>query len=131
MEGHSSTPQNEFQRDREIVLAAVKTERRGRSSSPSDELHQDREIVLAAVKQDGRALQFASTGVATRGSRGVVLAAVLQDEDALQYADESLQSDQHFLREVSERRAAAQSAAIDASFTLDPIMGRSYCKRDS
>ena len=131
----------ELHRDREVVLASVK-HYSTLLKYGTDEWKQDRDVVLAAVKQDGGALQYASkelrqdrdfllTAVGLRGcalqfasdcfraDRGVVLAAVLQDESALRYADESLQSDQHFLREVSERRAASQNAAIDARFTLD------------
>ena len=107
----------ELQRDPDIVVAAVK-HNGWTLQSASEELRRDRDFLLAAVSLSGCALKFAADNI--RCDRAVVLAAVLQDESALEYADESLQRDERFLREVSERRAAAQSAAIDARFTLDP-----------
>ena len=117
---------DESRRDREFALAAVKLDP-GALQYASKELRRDRDFLLTAVGLRGCALQFAADCL--RADRGVVLAAVLQDESALQYADESLQSDQHFLREVSERRAAIQNAAIDARFTLDPSWDAPTAKR--
>ena len=126
---------DELKHDREIVLAAVSWRldpfraesgqlnwiaavSEGNSlASVSDELQCDREIKLY-VRSRGCALQFASDSL--RRDRGVVLTAMLQDVSALRYADVSLQTDQRFLNEVSERRAAAQNASVDTRFTLDP-----------
>ena len=99
------------------MLAAVK--QNGISLQfASAEFFGDREIVLAAVRSRGCALPFAADSL--RRDRGVVLTAMLQDVSALKYADVSLQTDQRFLNEVSERRAAAQNASVDTRFTLDP-----------
>ena len=114
-----------MEKDREIVLAAV--EQDGRSLQFASELRRDPGFLLAAVCLRGCALQFADP--VFRADRGVVLTAVLQDERALQYADKSLQSDQHFLRVVSQRRAAAQNAAIDVRFTLNPLWDATTAKR--
>ena len=84
----------EFQNDREVVLAAVKKEGDALEWA-SETLQADRDVVMAAVKQNGMALRDVSYKL--RANRDVVLAAVKKNDVAMTYADVRLRSDRDFM----------------------------------
>jgi len=106
----------EWQADREIVLAAVKLDGHAILYA-APEMRLDREIVLAAVTESGLALRHMNADMCK--DRDIVLTAVKQHGDALQFASESLRADAGVVLEaVKAPRGSPDMSAIQYASDL-------------
>ncbi len=113
----------DFKKDREIVLAAVQQKVRFLACASQsfekemvlaslqalqfadESIKKDREVVLAAVQHNGYALQYADKSL--KKDPEIVLAAVQQNGYALQYADESLKKDREIVLAAVQQNGTA------------------------
>jgi hypothetical protein len=102
-------------RNKQIVLAALKTCSYALTAVDADELWNDKEVVFAAVNADGRMLIHAPPCL--RADKDVVLAACTNYLRAMQYAnsDESLScsSQRSFVQETSSQQSFGQGPLTD------------------
>ena len=93
-----------FYKDRDLILIAVT--KNGRCLNRADEnLKKDREIVLAACKNDGDALGDAHNTL--KKDKEIVLVAVKNSGWALQHADENLKKDRDIVIEAVKQTGTA------------------------
>lgn len=93
IEHHVQYASEELRGDREIMLAAVKQDRRVLQHA-SAELQNDRELVLAAVRKSAEAFQFASPEL--KADKEMVRMAMAEDTRVLRWASPALRADGEF-----------------------------------
>lgn len=101
----------EFRRDREVMLQAVRKDGQALAFASPDLLH-DRDIVLNGCASRGLSLRLASE--ALRADREVVLAALTQDGCALTYAAEPLKADKDLVLVAVRQNGRALKFAAKA-----------------
>ena len=111
---------DEFKKDKDVVLAAVKQEEYGLAFKYADEsFKKDKEIVLIAVKKYGRSLEYADDSF--KKDKNIVLAAVKQDGLALEYADKKLRADKKIILEaIKEHHSLLRYADESLQKEIDP-----------
>ena len=87
---HIKNASSQLRQDKDVILAAVKQDRRALAYA-SDDLKNDRQVVLAAVEINVSAFEFASPQL--KADKAMVQMVIEKDRRALQFASPQLQED--------------------------------------
>jgi hypothetical protein len=119
-------PEEEYEADTDVVLAAVAQNGMALGFTSSAALKADKDFVLAAVAQKGDALRYAAA--ALKADKDVVLAAVTQDGIALWFADAALKADKDVVLAAVAQDGRALNYA-DAALQRDPDVRRAAASK--
>jgi hypothetical protein len=89
------TLSEEFKKDRDVVLEAIKTSGMGGLQYADKSFYKDRDLILIAVKKNGRCLNRADENL--KKDREIVFAALENDGDALGDAHDTLKKDKEIV----------------------------------